>query len=529
MAPPPELEALSSAELKALAVELLGRLAALERTVAEQREEIARLKGLKGPPRFPPSGMERGSEPKPPSVPPHRRGCGGTTRLAVAEERVLRLAAPPAGGRFKGYAELVVQDLTLRVRAIRYRRERWLTAEGALLTAPLPAGIVGHFGPEFRRFALAQYHQGQVAVPRLLAVLRGFGAALSKRQLVRLLTAGQDGFLAEAQEVLRTGLSSARWVSCDDTGARHKGANGWCTQIGDDRFAWFATTGSKSRRNFLELLRAGHRDYLVDETALAYMRGRHLAEQVVARLAADPAKRFADEAAWRAHLKRLGIDRLKVAPDPPTIATEGALWAAVQAHGLLADAVVLSDGAGQFAVGRHALCWVHAERLVHRLDAFAERDRQAQQRTRGLIWDFYRDLKAYRAAPGPQAKAALERRFEAIFGRATGFVALDKLLKRLRADKADLLRVLERPEIPLHTNGSENDLRCQVLKRKISGGTRSDAGRDCRDAFLGLLKTCAKLGLRFWDYLGARLFVPDSPQIPFLPDLIAARAQPARP
>ena len=68
--------------------------------------------------------------------------------------------------------------------------------------------------------------------------------------------------------------------------------------------------------------------------------------------------------------------------------------------------------------------------------------------------------------------------------------------------------VLERPEIPLHTNGSENDIRCQVTRRKISGGTRSDPGRDCRDAFLGLAKTCAKLGISFWDYLGSRLAVP---------------------
>jgi hypothetical protein len=52
--------------------------------------------------------------------------------------------------------------------------------------------------------------------------------------------------------------------------------------------------------------------------------------------------------------------------------------------------------------------------------------------------------------------------------------------------------VLDRPEIPLHTNGSENDVRCHVTRRKVSGGTRSDVGRDCRDAFLGLAKTCAK-------------------------------------
>jgi len=114
-------------------------------------------------------------------------------------------------------------------------------------------------------------------------------------------------------------------------------------------------------------------------------------------------------------------------------------------------------------------------------------------------------------------------RFDRIFKRTTGFVSLDRLLKRLQANKPELLRVLERPEIPLHTNGSENDIRCQVTKRKISGGTRSDQGRDCRDAFLGLAKTCAKLGIVFWDYLGARLEVEHKPAIPYLPELVRQR------
>jgi len=142
---------------------------------------------------------------------------------------------------------------------------------------------------------------------------------------------------------------------------------------------------------------------------------------------------------------------------------------------------------------------------------------------RALIWRLYRDLKAYRRNPAKARKAALRARFDRIFTRKTGFVTLDRLLARLHANKSELLKVLDRPEIPLHTNGSENDIRCQVTKRKISGGTRSDAGRDCRDAFLGLNKTCAKLGIAFWDYLGARL-VPGSIAIPSLAELVSARA-----
>jgi hypothetical protein len=83
--------------------------------------------------------------------------------------------------------------------------------------------------------------------------------------------------------------------------------------------------------------------------------------------------------------------------------------------------------------------------------------------------------------------------------------------------------VLDRPEIPLHTNGSENDIRCHVTRRQVSGGTRSDIGRECRDAFLAIVKTCA---IPFWDYLGARLAVPGGPIIPPLHKLVLARSNP---
>src|SRR5262249_30148539 len=157
----------------------------------------------------------------------------------------------------------------------------WQTADGKVATASLPAGIDGHFGPQLRRFVLALYHPGQMTVPRLVTLLRSLGIFISKRQVVRLLNAGKDDFLTEARDVLRAGLSSADWTTVDDTGARHKAANGFCTQIGNEHFTWFGTTDSKSRLNFLELLRAGHGDYVINDEAIAYMHERALAEHVI--------------------------------------------------------------------------------------------------------------------------------------------------------------------------------------------------------------------------------------------------------
>ena len=97
----------------------------------------------------------------------------------------------------------------------------------------------------------------------------------------------------------------------------------------------------------------------------------------------------------------------------------------------------------------------------------------------------------------------------------------------MRAHKADLLRVLERPEVPLHNNAAESDIRDYVKKRKISGGTRSAAGRQCRDTFASLKKTCRKLGVNFWNYLQDR--VRGLGKVTRLADLIRQRAAPKRP
>ena len=170
MSLPPAIDDLSNAELKALVVALSGQVAELTRTVAAQREEIARLKGLKGRPDIKPpsrpSGMEKATSSQPAMDGRPRGGGNKTARRVVDEDRIVEVAAPP-GSRFKGYETFIVQDLVLRPHVMRYRRQRWLTPDGRTLIAPLPAGVSGHFGAELRRFILIQHHQGQVAVPRL--------------------------------------------------------------------------------------------------------------------------------------------------------------------------------------------------------------------------------------------------------------------------------------------------------------------------------------------------------------------------
>jgi len=292
------------------------------------KDEIARLKGLPPRPKFTgkPSGMEQTTSKPADKSGRKKRGRGSLReRLVVTSEVKLKAQVPP-GSRFKGYEDVLVQDLRIAVAVVRYRRERWETAMGERIVAALPPGIVGGFGPELRRFIAAGHFQGQVTSERLTALLNGMGLQISKRQIVRLLSQGLEALVSEDQAVLRAGLETARWISVDDTSARHAGKDGFTTQLGDSRFAVFRTAMSKSRRNFLSLLQAGRTDYVVNDEALATMRHMSMSAPLVALLAQHPVRRFADEAAWRAHLQTLGFDRLGITPDPVNVATEGALW-----------------------------------------------------------------------------------------------------------------------------------------------------------------------------------------------------------
>lgn len=332
-----------------------------------------------------------------------------------------------------------------------------------------------------------------------------------------MLTEGKAAFHAEKEAILRTGLAVARYVGVDDTEARHQGRNGHCTYIGNEFFTWFASTESKSRRNFLALLRAGHTDYVLTEAAWAYMARQQWPKAQLQRLTEEGT--FAERAHWETYLKRLGITSARHIQ----IATEGALLGSALSHELPADLVILSDEAGQFNILQQARCWVHAERTVAKLLPMSEVQREAVETVREQLWEFYQALKAYQRAPCPQQKGQLEARFEEIFTAKTCFQSLNLALQRLHQNKAELLRVVERPEVPVHNNGSEREIREYVKKRKISASTRSEAGRSARDTFMSLKKTCRKLGLSFWHYLHDRL--TGAQQIPPLPQLIHSAAQ----
>jgi hypothetical protein len=509
---------------------------ALMRIIGQQQEwiehledEIRELKGGPRKPRLKPSALEneasRGSgedsegEEKTNKRPRGKPQRSKTEQLPIHETKSVEASGVPEGSQFKGYRRYVVQDLEVQVHNTCFWLEQWQTPTGEYVGAEVPLAVAGgHFGPTLVGFVVYQYHHNHVTQPLLLEQLRELGIEISSGQLNRLLVEDQEIFHEEKAQLKAAGLEVSSYVQTDDTGARHQGRNGYCTYLGNAYFAWFESTESKSRINFLECLQPERR-YVINAAVLTYMAERGLAECHCQVLAARGAVDFATELQWQVHLSACGV----IGQRAVVVATEGALLGGLLAQGISEQLGVVSDGAKQFAILVHALCWVHAERTFAQLIALNETERRALKWVRGRIWELYDELKAYRGEPSGALKAVIEAGFEALCATETVCEPLNQALHRFHEDKADLLRVLERPELPLHNNLSESDIREYAKKRKISGSTRSDQGRRCRDTFASLKKTCRKHGVSFWRYLKDRLC--GTGLIPPLADLIRQAAK----
>jgi hypothetical protein len=508
--------------LLAFADALLHRIQALEETIQKLRDEIAVLKGQKPKPQIAPSNLEK-PPPKPPRAAGEKRpGSEKRSKKTIARkpiEVIVDYPNPPAGAVPNGYETYDVEELIIEGILTRYLRQRIMLPDGRTLLAPLPADVIpdSHFGSILTGFILYQYHQCHVTQPLLLEQLWEYGIDISSGQLSNILTEKKEEFHAEKAEVRQTGLEVSSYVGVDDTGARHDGKNGFCTVIGNELFAAFESPNSKSRVNFLKVLRGNCRGYAINEIALAYWKKQQMPQECVEKLSTGPLC-FVGDDAWQTYLSELGLAERLV-----KTATEGALLAVLIELGVSPELVILSDGAPQFDLLVHASCWVHIERPLARIIPYNEAHRLAIEQVRQEIWELYRDLKAYREKPEPTAKASLPARFDALAGQQTVYTtSIGQVLKAMRDHRADLLRVLERAEVPLHNNGTESDIREYVKKRKISGSTRSDEGRRCRDTFASLKKTCRKLGVSFWAFLIDRIRGVGT--IPRLPDLIRQKA-----
>lgn len=489
------------------------------------RDELSHFKGLPPKPKIEPSKLEK----------PDQKGGGkeknwskGSKNAKLVIDEVVTIEVPadqkPAGAVFKGYRTYIVQDVIIKKHVTEYRLEQWLKPDGHYVAAKVPASVSGHFGPGLRQYIVDQHQAGRVPQNRIVQGLNDKGVAISEGQVNNILLETGLALKQEVDELFAAGQKSPV-LQADDTGARHKGKNGFTTVLCNIFFTYFKSGNSKSRINFLSILCGGNLEYTITPEALMYIEAFNQKDATMDLMREPMNRHFANPEDWNMFLMKHQFGE-----KTRRILTEGALIGTLLARGALTlDTIIMSDKAGQFNLFRHVLCWIHIERLIKRLIPLNEQDKVEIEQVLDNFWNFYRSLKAYKtSAPELQAglKKELQLKFDEVFSFRATEIPLAKALKTIRDCKDQLLLVLDHPDIPLHNNLSEGDIREHVTKRKVCGGTRSDDGRDARDIFTSLYKTCKKLGISFWDFLGDRIH--NIRKIPPLADLIKEKIVAAR-
>jgi hypothetical protein len=506
--------------LKILVQTLQEQLVKAEAKIESLEDELRRFRKLPKRPKFRPNNMEprnrsKGKEDKAKDTPPSVNAS-----LIQKERSEVKIPAEgvPEDSRFKGYQEFTVQELGLVVKEITYKLEVWQTPTGQVIRAELPKELNGqHFGPTLKAFVTNMYAHG-VTQPAMYELLVGLGFEISTGKVNDILLDEAEQYAVISEQILAAGLQEAPFIRADDTGAKHKQQYGYCTHIGGEFFAYYKTTFSKSRENFLKIVLQGKIGYEVNEAMIWHLFQCGVKDDILNLFEEFQGKTYRSSKGLNRLLNDLGIDGKKLRQQCHEAGLVGYIVSSVLKKGQ----IFLSDRAGQFALFVHAACWVHMERPLRKLVCTNELIEKELELVREAIWTTYRALK--QASSEQQNKDHVHELYDRLIAMRTNSAEINAVIKNFATYRDELLRALDHPRLPLHNNDSERDIRPVAKRRNISGSTKSEAGLKFRDGLQTLKQTCFRLGYSFWEYM--QLWFQGHP--PNLADLVRHSYRTAR-
>jgi hypothetical protein len=498
------------------------------------RDEVNRLKGDQGKPDIkgntPKADSQDHSSEKERRKPRERHKSSKQAKVEINREQVVEVdpAILPPDAKFKGYVDVVVQDIVVRTDNVLFHKAKYYAASTQKsYQADLPRGYTGQFGPGIQALTLALYYGMQASEPKILEFYENVGIQISEGELSNWLIKDQESFHAEKDRVYEAGLRSSPCQHIDDTVTRVDGQNQHCHVVCNPVYTAYHTRPNKDRLSVLDVLRNGReRLFRLNAETLGYLKGLPLSKAVWGILqnwAAEGGEQDLDEVTFLERLKtdlpNLGKQQCKALIDAAAVAAYHAEteWPVIQA--------LICDDAPQFNWLTYVmmLCWVHEGRPYKKLMPVVALHRQMQDDFLKRFWDYYHQLLAYKQQPTPEESVRLEAGFDTLFATHSGYDELDKRIAKTQAKKASLLLVLKHPELPLHNNPAELGARQRVRKRDVSFGPRTQDGVRAWDTFASLVATAKKLDVSFYHYLFDR--ISGANQIPPMADLVSKRAK----
>ena len=471
-------------------------IAVLKQTVQEQKDEINRLKNMPKRPKF----RSGGGDPKSRSGKPgnDKRKDSFHNDLApkkIKQEVVIPALNIPQGSRFKGYQEYWIQEIEVIPKDVIYRLEVWKAPDGTVIRAVLPQEVQGsHFGHELRALVHQLYALGMTE-PGIFEFLRMSGIEISEGQVHNILMSESSGYQRTSEEILSAGIEEAPYIRADDTGAKHQHKNSYCTHIGGKYFAYYKTTSSKSRENFLKILLQGKEGYVINEGFIWHLFQCGVEDDLLNHFEGYKGKRYRTKKGLNHLLNDIGIGNKKLRLQ----CIEAGLVGFVSEMILKPGQVLLSDRAGQFAIFNHAGCWVHMERPLRKLKVSTPEAEKELEQVREAIWNLYDKVKE--AVCTQTGKEEVHQLYNQLVTMQSMSPGVNEVIASFAKYREELLKALEHPSLPLHNNDSERDIRGVAKRRNISGGTKSEEGKNFRDGLMTIKQTCSRLGISFMGYL----------------------------
>jgi len=434
----------------------------------------------------------------------------------------------PADAKFKGYENVVVQEILIKTDNVEYRKEVFYSAsEKKTYVGELPFGIVGEFGPGVRSLVCTLKYVANMSQPRVQELLENCGILISQATISRILINDETGFNQEKKDIFRTVLDVTPFHQIDDTTVRVNGKNQYSQIFCNPFYTAFFTVPRKNRLTILDLLLCGReRRYRFDLKAFCLMSDFKVAKKVTDQLLNLTEDKEISEAEMQALLKKVFPDDKKGKNTKTRIMESAAIAAYQRQTEVPVVDILLADDAPQFKkiTAELALCWIHEGRHYNRLDPIVPDNVDALKDFKTRFWNFYGDLLKYKDKPGPEKAARLSCGFDSLFSTETIYEALNNRIEKTRDKKEELLMVLKYPWLPLHNNDSELGARVEKRRQDVSLQTKSDAGTTAKDSFLTITQTAKKLGVNAYRYIFDR--VSRNFFMPALSDLIIENAMP---
>jgi hypothetical protein len=494
------------------------------------RDEVNRLKGEQGKPKI------KGNTPKPPPTDHssenerrqsrHRHKKSKKAEIQIDREQVVEVDATilPKDARFKGYEDVVVQDILLRTDNILFHKQKYYSASTRkTYLAELPRGYEGQYGPGIKALTLVFYYGIGTSEPKILEFFENVGINISAGRISNLLIKKQERFHTEKDAVYEAGLQSSPWQQTDDTLTRLDGQNQHCHVVCNPVYTSYHTRARKNRLSVLDVLNNGRKHlFRLNEEAMGYLSSIPWSKAAWRKIESWKSEQDWEETAFVERLEEglpgLSEQQRKTLIDAAAVAAYHAQKDYPVVQALVCDDASQFNWLGQ----KKMLCWVHEGRHYKKLTPVIALHRELLDDFLKQFWEYYYLLLAYRQQPTVEERLRLETEFDELFSRHTGYDALDQRIAKTNAKKDSLLLVLEYPELPLHNNASELGVRQRVRKRDVSFGPRTEDGMRAWDTFATLAETAKKLKVSFFHYLNDR--ISGANQISPLADLVSLRA-----